>query len=99
MRAEINNFTFRDAEFEKPAEHWSRDTLLKPENKDLKVKRGWSLRYRFGCWECVCISWDLDQEVRLSGENQGFSQNMQSIYVSMSMFWEQSLRAFIKFQR
>ena len=49
MRAEINNFIFRDAECEKPTEHWSRDTLLKPENKDLKVKRGWSPRYRFGC--------------------------------------------------
>ena len=41
----------------------------------------------------------LIEKSRLSGENQGFSQNMQGIYVSLSVFWEQSLRVFIKFQR
>ena len=32
----------------------------------------------------------LIEKSRLSGENQGFSQNMQGIYVSLSVFWEQS---------
>ena len=41
----------------------------------------------------------LIEKSRLFGENQGFSQNMQGIYVSLSVFWEQSLRVFIKFQR